>query len=86
MGIHLYGRGTVQRHPRAHLERKDNGDIYGVLKLSFKKDAERCEYCFIGEHVGMLTIKGNTIENHPKFKNIDQFESWCLRYIAEHDI
>lgn len=86
MGKHLYGRGTVQRHTRAHLERKENGDICGVYKLSFKKDAQRYEYCFIGENAGILTFDEKVIEKHPKFKNISQFEDWCMRYHAEHDI
>lgn len=86
MGIHLYGRGTVQRQTRAHLERKENGDIYGVYKLSFKKDARRFEYCFIGESIGTLNFEGKVIEKHPKFKNISQFENWCMKYTAENDL
>ena len=86
MGRHLYGRGTTQRQPRPHLERKENGDIYGVLKLSFKKDAQRFEYCFLGENENTLTFEGNVIDKHPRFKNISKFEGWCLRYLAEHDI
>lgn len=86
MGIHLYERGTVQRQTVAHLNRKENGDIYGVYKLSFKKDAKRYEYCFIGSNAGLLTFDGTVIPKHPKFKNIVQFENWCRRYSAEHDL
>ena len=86
MGIHLYERGTTWRQPRAHLERKENGDIYGVLKLGFQKDARRYEYCFLGENANTLTFDGEVIDKHPKFKNISQFEGWCWKYTAEHDI
>lgn len=74
------------RTTHAHLERKENGDIYGVLKLGFRKDAQSYEYCFLGEDANTLTFDGKVIEKHPKFKNISHFEGWCLRYTAEHDI
>ena len=83
MGIHKYGRGTVQRMSHAHLERKENGDIYGVFKV--EKD-KVFEYCFIGDEVGKLTLAGEVIGRHPKFKNIVKFEDWCRVYTAEHDI
>lgn len=86
MGFHKNKRGTVQRQTRAHLDRKENGDIYGVYKLGFRKDDKRFEYCFIGGDVNILTFDGVIIEKHPRFKNIDHFENWCRRYTAEHDI
>ena len=86
MGFHRNQRGTTDRQPRANLERKENGDIYATYKLSFKKDAPRYEYCFIGERANTLTFKGRIIEKHPAFTNISQFEGWCMRYTAEHDI
>ena len=74
------------RTTRAHLERKDNGTVYAVFKLGFKKDASRFEYCFIGADMGVLTYDGKVIEKHQKFKGIDAFEGWCRTYCAEHDI
>lgn len=72
------------RTPHAHLDRRCDGEVYGVLKLGFTKDASRFEYCFIGEKQGELTFDGAIIGEHPKFKGIDAFESWCNRYAAEH--
>ena len=86
MGIQTNGRGTVIRQPRAHLERTDNGDVYAILKLGFRKDERRYRYCFIGEDKGTLTFDGKVIAKHPAFKNISQFEGWCMRYTAEHDL
>lgn len=74
------------RTPHAHLERKENGDVYAVLKLGFTKNASRFEYCFIGEKSGILTYDGNVLVKHPKFKNINTFEGWCNTYCAEHDL
>ena len=70
----------------AHLDRKENGDIYAVFKLDFTKNASRFEYCFIGAEAGKLTYDGCTIDKHPKFKNIEVFEGWCRRYFVEHDL
>lgn len=72
------------RITHAHLERKENGDIYGVYKLGFSKNSSRFEYCFIGKEVGTLTFDGKVIENHPLFKSIDPFEGWCNKYLAEN--
>ena len=72
------------RVPRAHLDRKENGDVYAVYKTSFTKDAPRFEYCFIGEEAGVLTYGGGVIDKHPRFNNIGSFEAWCMRYSAEH--
>lgn len=74
------------RTPHAHLERKENGDVYGVYKLGFSNNAPRFEYCFIGKQEGALTYNGNAIDRHPKFKNIVVFENWCSRYVAEHEL
>lgn len=71
------------RITHAHLDRKENGDIYGVFKLDFTKNASRFEYCFIGDEVGTLTFDGEVIDNHPTFKSIDRFEGWCRKYLAE---
>lgn len=84
MGVHLCEGSRDMRQTRAHLERHENGDIYASWKLSFKKDAPRFEYCFIGKDVDVLTYEGEVIEQHPKFKNIDHFEGWCRKYIVEH--
>ena len=86
MGFHKYSATRDLRQPHAHLDKKENGDIVGVLKMSFKKDAPKFEYCFMGENLNTLTYEACVIERHPKFKNIEQFENWCLRYKAEHDI
>ena len=86
MGIHKISPTRNARTPRAHLGRKDNGDIYSVYKLGFTKDASRFEYCFIGADMGRLTFDGIEIPKHPKFKNINDFEAWCSRYCAEHDV
>ena len=86
MGFHTISASRNMRTPRAHLDRKENGDIYGVWKLGFKKDASRFEYCFIGEQVGVLTYDGKVIQKHPKFKNIEAFEGWCRSYYAENDL
>lgn len=86
MGIHANKRGTVQRSPRAHLERTENGEIFGVYRLGFSSEAKRFKYCFIGTRAGVLTFDGREITRHPRFKNISQFEGWCMRYTAEHDL
>ena len=70
----------------AHLDRKENGDVYAVFKLGFSKNALRFEYCFIGSNAGVLTYDGKVINKHPKFKGIDAFEGWCRKYCAEHDL
>ena len=85
MGIHSNNRGTVQRQTNAHLDRRENGDIYGVFKLSFKKDSPKFEYCFLGEKMNQLTFDGQVIDKHPTFNGISSFEGWCRRYTAEHD-
>lgn len=86
MGFHKVSPTRNMRTPRAHLERKENGDVYAVLKLGFKKDSPKFQYCFIGANVGTLTFKENIIIKHPKFKGIDAFEGWCMKYCAEHEI
>jgi len=86
MGFHKTSATRNMRTTHAHLDRKENGDVYAVFKLGFNKDASRFEYCFIGENVGILTYDGKEIANHPKFKGIDAFEGWCRKYCAEHDL
>lgn len=82
MGIHRYERGTTFRMKRAHLERKENGDIIAEYTPDKHK---RFEYIFIGESKDTLTLNGQIINKHPKFKHIFAFEGWCMRYSAEHD-
>ncbi len=65
MGFHKTSATRNMRTPRAHLDRKENGDVYAVYKLGFSKDAPRFEYCFIGEQAGVLTYEGKVIEKHP---------------------
>ena len=86
MGIHLKGGSSSMRQTHAFLDRKTNGDIYAVLKLNFKADAKRFEYCFIGKEKVKLTFDGKEIAEHPVFLNIEKFEGWCNVYTAEHDI
>ena len=86
MGLHKTSATRNMRTPRAHLDRKENGDIYAVYKLGFSKEAKRFEYCFIGEHEGVLTYEGKVIDKHPKFKSVDAFQGWCGKYCAEHDL
>lgn len=86
MGFHKTSATRNMRTPRAHLDRKENGDVYAVYKLNFSKNAPRFEYCFIGEQAGVLTYEGKEIEKHPKFKGIDAFEGWCMKYVAENDL
>ena len=86
MGLHGTSATRNIHTPRAHLDRKENGDIYAVYKLGFTKDVPRFEYCFIGGQAGVLTYEGKVIERHPKFKGIDAFEGWCMKYVAEHDL
>lgn len=86
MGIHTTSATRNKRQTHAHLERKENGEIFAVLKMNFAKDAPRFEYCFIGGNEGELTFNGVVIDKHPKFKGVEAFEGWCLRYYAEHDI
>ena len=86
MGFHTNKPSRNMRTTHAHLERKENGDVYGVFKLGFNKDASRFEYCFIGANVGVLTYDGKTINKHPKFKGIEAFEGWCRKYCAEHEL
>lgn len=63
------------RQTRAHLERKENGDIYAVFKLGFTLGSSRFEYCFIGACVGLLTYDGKEIAMHPKFRNVDALKA-----------
>jgi len=81
MGIHKHSRGTIFRMKHAQLDRKENGDVVGLWKPN---NTTIYEYVFIGESVGKLTLNGETISKHPRFKNISSFESWCMRYSAEH--
>lgn len=85
MGFHRVSATRNMRTPHAHLDRRENGDIYAVYKLGFKKDSPRFEYCFIGEKFNVLTYNDEVIERHPKFKEIGSFEDWCRGYAAEHD-
>ncbi len=86
MGFHKVSATRNMRITHAHLDRKDNGEIYGVFSLGFKKDASKYEYCFIGQRQNVLTFDGGVISKHPLFKNISQFENWCRRYTVEHDL
>ena len=86
MGFHKTSATRNMRTTHAHLDRKENGDVYAVFKLNFKKDASCFEYCFIGASAGILTYDGKVINKHPKFKNIDAFEAWCRKCCAEHDL
>lgn len=86
MGFHRTSATRNMRTTHAHLETKENGDVYAVFKLAFKKDASRFEYCFIGASVGILTYDGKVIPKHPKFRNIGAFEAWCRKYCAEHEL
>ena len=86
MGFHRTSATRNMRTTRAHLDRKENGDVYAVYKLGFTKDSSRFEYCFIGANVGVLAYDGKVINKHPKFKGIDAFEGWCRMYCAEHDL
>lgn len=86
MGFHRTSATRNMRTTHAHLDRKENGDVFAVFKLGFTKDASRFEYCFIGASAGILTYDGKEIAKHPKFKGIDAFEGWCRKYCAEHDL
>ena len=86
MGLHKTSATRNMRTPQAHLDRRENGDVYAVYKLGFSKDAKRFEYCFIGEHEGVLTYEGKVIDKHPKFKGVDAFQRWCGKYCAEHEL
>ncbi len=86
MGFHKTSATRNMRTTHAHLDRKENGDVYAVFKLNFKKDAPRFEYCFIGANAGVLAYDSKVINKHPKFKGIDAFEGWCRKYCAEHDL
>lgn len=86
MGFHKTSATRNMRTTHAHLERKDNGDVYAVFKLGFAKNASRFEYCFIGTGSGILTYDDKEISKHPKFKGVDAFEGWCRKYCAEHDL
>lgn len=86
MGFHKTSATRNMRTTHAHLDRKENGDIYAIFKLDFTKNASRFEYCFIGASAGVLAYDGKEISKHPKFRNINAFEGWCRRYCAEHDL
>lgn len=91
MGFHKTSATRNMRQTHAHLDRKENGDVYAIFKLGFTKDSSRFEYCFIGSRFNILTYhnsKGRValIGKHPKFKGVDTFESWCSKYCAEHDL
>lgn len=86
MGFHKTSATRNMRQTHAHLDRKENGDVYAVYKLGFSKYAPRFEYCFIGANVSVLTYDGEVIDKHPKFRNIGAFEGWCRRYCAENDL
>lgn len=42
--------------------------------------------CVYGIYDGLLDIAGKRIEKHPKFKNIEQFETWCNVYIVKYNV
>ena len=86
MGFHKTSATRNMRTPHAHLDRKENGDIYAIFKFDFTKNASRFEYCFTGAKAGILTYDGKEISKHPKFRNIGAFEAWCRKYCAEHDL
>lgn len=66
------------RIKQAHLDRTENGDIVGKY-YDFV-------YYFTGVKINTLLLKDEEIIKHPKFKGISAFESWCMRYYAEHDV
>lgn len=70
MGFHKTSATRNMRQTHAHLDRKENGDIYAIFKLDFTKNTPRFEYCFIGARAGILTYDGKVINKHPKFKGI----------------
>ena len=86
MGFHKTSATRNMRTTHAHLDRKENGDVYAIFKLGFTKDASRFEYCFIGKDKDVLTFEGKVINKHPKFKGVDAFEGWCRKYCAENDL
>ena len=86
MGFHKTSATRNMRTTHAHLERKENGDVYAVFKLGFAKDASRFGYCFIGKDKNTLTFDGKVIERHPKFSGVDAFEGWCRKYCAEYEL
>ena len=86
MSFHKTSATRNMRTPHAHLERTENGDIYAVYKLGFSNNAPRFVFCFIGNEAGVLRYNEKVITRHPNFKSISKFESWCMKYTAEHDL
>ena len=60
MGFHKTSATRNMRQTYAHLDRKENGDIYAIFKLDFTKNASSFEYCFIGANVGVLAYDGKS--------------------------
>ena len=71
---------TSPRLKHAQLVKDENGKICADMKSQNKQRDTSARYCF---EDNILVIAGKLIEKHPKFKNIDKFEDWVNRYIAE---
>lgn len=66
------------KHPR--LIKDDEGCICAVIP-SYKNNARDTSACYNFDK-NILVIAGNTVEKHPKFKNIDKFEDWVNSWFA----
>lgn len=71
---------TDVRIKHAHLIKDEQGRICGGLKSQNKSRDTSAKYCF---EDNSLVIAGKTVEKHPKFKNLEQFENWVHCYFAK---
>lgn len=71
---------TNIRLKHAQLIKDDQGRICADMKSQNKSRDTSARYCF---EDNTLVIAGKLIEKHPKFKNIEKFEEWVSKYLAE---
>ena len=66
------------KHPR--LDRNEDGELIFYCPSQSKERNTESTYIISTD---TLIMAGVTVEKHPKFKNIDQFEDWCNVYWAK---
>ena len=71
---------TDVRIKHAQLIKDDQGRICADMKSQNKSRDTSARYCF---EDNTLVIAGKLIKKHPKFKNIEKFEGWVMKYFVE---
>ena len=71
----------THRLKRPHLIKDEEGCI--CADLASYKNAERDTSARYNFDKNILVIADKVIEKHPKFKNIDKFEEWVVRFFAD---